>query len=192
MANTWLSWAENVLAVVGVFTSLYSAIIVILDRLGFYSWLGIQLRSKKLIGKIRSSGFNPDVIVGLGRSGAILGGILAGNMGVIPITVIDRTYEWSNGKSRRAIPIPFIKPEMISGKKVLLVDAAPHTGETCKMIKEELLTYSPKELRIASLFKYTYTIQVPDYYVSEVQKVRKMPWRFMQDYREDFSPKVNS
>ena len=192
MENTWLSWIENALAVIGIFTSLYSAIILILDRLGFYSWLGIQLRSKKLIRKIRNSGFIPDVIVGLGRSGAVLGGILAGNMGVIPITVIDRTYEWSNGKSRKVIPIPFIKPEMIAGKKVLLVDAAPHTGETCKMIKEELLDYSPKELRIASLFKYAYAIQVPDYFVSEVQKVRKMPWRFTQDYREDFSTKVDA
>lgn len=184
-----LDTLEKILTVIGIATSLYSLTLLIMDRMGYYSWFSIEYRSKKLIKQIKESGFAPDIIVGLGRSGAILGGILAGNMGVKTITVIDRAYKWQEEKTREVVPVSLINLEMLRGKKVLLVDAAPHTGETCKVIKEELLKAQPTEVKIASLFKVLYTVQVPDYYINEVEKVRKMPWRFSFEYREDFTQK---
>ena len=180
---------EKLLTAIGVVTSLYSLTLLVLDRFGYYSWFGIEYRSKKLVKQIRERGYSPDIIVGLGRSGAVLGGILAGNLGVKPITVIDRMYEWENDKSREVIPVSLINLNMLTGMKILLVDAAPHTGATCKAIRDELLKANPADLKIASLFKGAYTVQVPDFYIDEVEKVRKMPWRFSHEYREDFTQK---
>lgn len=183
MAIVW-----GILGFIGSIASIYTAAVLILDKLGSYSWWSIYIRSRRLIKKIKMSGFSPDLVVGIGRSGAILGGILAGNLGVIPIAVIDRKYMWNKRKTRRVIPLVFVKEEDIRGKKILLVDAAPHTGETCKFLKDEIVKYSPVEVRTASLFKTKYTLQVPDFYISEVKKVKRMPWRFTEDYREDFAP----
>jgi uncharacterized protein len=180
---------SDILAVIGIATSVYSLIMLVLDRLGYYSWFGIEYRSKKLIKQIEASGFTPDIIVGLGRSGGVLGGILAGNLGVKPLAVIDRMYEWENDKTRKVVPVNVINLEILTGKKILLVDAAPHTGETCKEIRETLLKAHPAEIKIASLFKGKYTVQVPDFYINEVEKVKKMPWRFSHEYREDFTQK---
>jgi hypoxanthine phosphoribosyltransferase len=187
-----IKWFEIIFSLIGVMTSIYTISLIILDKLGYYSWFSITFRAKKLIRKIRESGYTPDIVVGLGRSGAVLGGLLAGNLGVLPITVVDRTYEWIDDKTRAVRPISFIAKGVFRGKKILLVDAAPHTGETCRAIKDELLKASPADLRIASLFKYTYTIQIPDFYIDEVQKVRKMPWRFSNEYREDFASRESS
>jgi hypothetical protein len=181
-----IQWLETILSLIGVVTSIYSISLVILDRLGYYSWFSIVLRSKKLITQIKRSGYSPDLVVGLGRSGSVLGGIIAGNLGVLPITIVDRTYEWIDEKTRVVKPITFVGERIFKGRKILLVDAAPHTGETCRAIKGELLKAAPIDVRVASLFKCTYTVQIPDYYVDEVKKVRKMPWRFSEEYREDF------
>jgi uncharacterized protein len=182
-----IQWLDSLLSIIGVITSVWSVILIILDKAGYYSWFSITLRSKKLISKIKASGYSPDLVVGLGRSGAVLGGILAGNLGVLPITVVDRTYEWVDERTRVVKPVSFVGKGILKGKKILLVDAAPHTGETCRAIKNELQKALPADIKIASLFKYKYTVQVPDYYVDEIQKVRKMPWRFSSEYREDFA-----
>lgn len=176
----------DVLGLLGTLASLYTTALVLLDRLGFYSWWGIYIRSRQLVNKIKASGYSPDLVVGIGRSGAILGGILAGNLGVLPITVVDREYIWHEG-TRHVKPLMFVKQEEIKGKKILLVDAAPHTGETSKIIKDKLNEFNPAELKLAYLFKTRYVLQKPDFYVKDVKKVRTMPWRFSADYREDFA-----
>jgi hypoxanthine phosphoribosyltransferase len=185
-----IDWLEAILALIGAATSVYSIALLGLDRMGYYSWISIRERSKKLLKKIKESGYAPELIVGLGRSGAILGGILAGNLGVVPITVVDRFYSWRDDKTREVVPILLIKEDMIRGKKILLVDAAPHTGETCKVIRDELMKMSPADIKVAALFKSAYTVLVPDFYINEVEKVRKMPWRFSGDYREDFTRRM--
>jgi hypoxanthine phosphoribosyltransferase len=115
----------TILTVLGSLASIGVASRVILEGLGFFSWLGVTYRAKLLIGKIRGSDYSPDVVIGLGRSGAILGGIIAGNLGVKLITVIDRRYDWSSNRIRTVVPVSFLDPQKIKGKKVLLVDAAP-------------------------------------------------------------------
>lgn len=42
---------------------------------------------------IDESDFRPELVLGLGRSGAFVGGWLAGNLGSLPIEVIDRMHE---------------------------------------------------------------------------------------------------
>ena len=175
----------TILAVVGGIASIYSAVFAIIDKWGYFSWYGVTKRCKKLVNMMHQSNYSPDVIIGLGRSGAVIGGILAGNMGVIPITCMDRRYEWVN-KRRIVHPMHYLDPQKLSGKKILLVDAAPHTGETCKVVIEELQKMNPAEIRVAALFRTPYQVIVPDYYASTVKQVYKLPWRFSTAYKEDF------
>jgi len=177
----------NILAIVGTLSSIYTAFIVIRDKLGYYSWWSIESRSKYLIRKIKEEDYKPDMIIGLGRSGAILGGILSGNLGIIPITVVDRLYSWNQRNARTIEVLNFLQSEIISDKRILLVDAAPHTAETAKVIEESLLGMNPTEVRVASLYRTRNMLRIPDYYVKYEKQAKKMPWRFSEDFREDFA-----
>lgn len=77
-----LEWASYVLAVVGFGATVYKTIEVWLNLKNF-SWGDVDKYSKVLIKKIAKSYFVPDVIVGIGRGGAIIGSILSGNI-VVP------------------------------------------------------------------------------------------------------------
>ena len=175
----------KILGVIGTIAAIYMAGVRFAEQLGYFSWWGICIRSRKLLKKIKNSRFFPDLVIGVGRSGAVLGGILAGNLGVIPITIVDRRYDWI-GNTRQVIPLIFVKEQDVRGKRILLVDAAPHTGETLRVLKNKLMQFQPVELHTASLFKVKYSVETPDYYIKEVKKVKKMPWRFTKDYIEDF------
>lgn len=181
-------WAMlwKILVVIGAIATVYMAVVLIIERFGYFSWWGIRIRSKKLLEKIKNSGFSPELVIGVGRSGAVLGGILAGNLGVIPIAIVDRKYAWIKN-TRQIIPLVFIKEHEVKGKRILLVDAAPHTGETLRVLKNEIRQLQPAELRTVSLFKLKYSVETPDYYIKEVKKIRKMPWRFTKNYRENFA-----
>lgn len=175
-----------ILKVLGSLYALRFILVWIAERLGFFTWFRMRRQCLVLIEKIRDAPYIPDLVVGLGRSGAILGGIIAGNLGVLPIATVDREYRLSEGGARSVIPRLMIDREIIKGKRVLLVDALPHTGDTMRVIAEELKKCGPSEMKTASLYVEKYCIQRPDFYLKVVKKVRRLPWRFTKAWREDF------
>jgi hypoxanthine phosphoribosyltransferase len=44
----------------------------------------------KIVKHFRLQEFKPEIVVCLGRGGCVFGGLLAGNLGIIPIIGIDR------------------------------------------------------------------------------------------------------
>lgn len=83
------------------------------------SWLG------DIATQIRHSSFNPTRVVGLGRSGAILGGILAGNLGHLPVDVLERRLE-----GRKRILSTITEPQ------------ETYNGDSCEVaIREPMATW---------------------------------------------------
>jgi uncharacterized protein len=185
-----ISTLVNILACIGSVASIYAVGVMLADRMGWHhTWWGFGRESRRLVNRIRDSGFAPDIVVGIGRSGAVLGGILAGNLGNVPILVTDRKYTWEANK-RKIELLTSVSAEMVKSKKVLLVDAAPHSGETLSFVWQNLERHEPASIRVAVLVKTKYCTCRPHYYLKEVSDIRKMPWRFSKDYKEDYKPEA--
>lgn len=85
-----LEWAGYVLVIIGFGATIYKTVEVWLNLKSF-SWGDIDKYSKVLIKKISKDYFVPDIIVGIGRGGAIVGSILSGNI-VVPSESKGKKY----------------------------------------------------------------------------------------------------
>lgn len=150
---------------------------------GHITWKTVERGVVKLIKLIREDNFQPDVIVGLGRGGSIIGALLSGNLGVIPFTAIDRRYHWESKK--RSVSILDFGPITLENKRVLLATAEPYTGETLRAAVEYLQSRKPTETKVASLCKCEITTMVPHYYAFEIKSVEHVPWRILPAYVRD-------
>jgi len=68
------------------------------------TWFHVYRAAKRVLGDIECSDFKPDLIIGLGRSGAMFAGWLAGNLGSIPVYCVDRTYDDTSAVRRIEFP----------------------------------------------------------------------------------------
>ena len=185
----------NVFAILGGLLCLYE-IVVVMRRASRnwrrFSWDAIQKATDKLTQAITGSKFEPDLIVGLGRGGAIAAGLIAarlrqrasGDGRVIPISAIDRVYLTGRNGTRRDVVVAGIHALDVYGKRVLVLNADTYSGATLHKAVEALRPDEPKEIKTASLFVYMREGKKPAYAPSywgedvPVHKVNKrLPWR---------------
>ncbi len=170
------------LAFIGFVATLYKTIEVWINLRSF-GWQDIDKLVKKLIQEIEKDMFVPDVIVGIGRGGSILGAILSGNLKVpnkkrnIPLLGVDRLYEWHNGE-RAEVENKMIDFRPLAGKKVLLVAGDVLTGGTMKFFLHQLEAVGALEVRTASLVKGVTAAFQSDYYGKEISGDFRMPWMY--------------
>ena len=143
-----MHYVERVLAIVGGLASLGGLYLAWV----YWQWQR-RLRSEptwddalrvaeNVLESIQESGFNPHLVVGLGRSGGIWGGWLAGNLGTLPFALIDVEKEdedparririWHGEEVLSYIP-GYIqeRSENKTGKpRVLVVEGAATAGTT--------------------------------------------------------------
>lgn len=177
-----LDITSYVLAFVGFLATLYKTVEVWLN-LRRFSWTEVDKLTKKLIQQISSDMFVPDVIVGIGRGGAILGALLSGNLRVpgksrnIPLLVVERIYEWHDGE-RIEVENEMINLSPLRGKKILLVAGDVLTGGTMRFFLREIEQVEPQEVRTACLVKGVTSAYRPDYFGKEITGDFRMPWMY--------------
>ncbi len=179
-----LEWAGYVLAVIGFGATIYKTVEVWLNLKSF-SWGDVDKYSKVLIKKISKDYFVPDIIVGIGRGGAIIGSILSGNITVpsnqkgknIPVLGVDRLYEWQHG-ARVEIKNEMVDFSPLEGKKVLLVAGDIMTGGTIKFYAHQLEQAKVAELKTGCLVKGVTATFQPDYFGKEIPADFNMPWMY--------------
>ncbi len=174
--------ASYALAFVGFLATLYKTAEVWLNLRSF-SWAEVDKLVKKLISQMSSDMFVPDVIVGIGRGGSILGALLSGNLRVpdkmrnIPLLGVDRMYEWHDGE-RIEVENRMIDFAPLRGKKVLLVAGDVLTGGTMKFFLHEIEQVNPQEIRTACFVKGVTSAYRPDYFGKEITGDFRMPWMY--------------
>jgi len=177
-----LDIAGYVLAFIGFLATLYKTVEVWLNLRSF-SWAEVDKLTKKLILQIGNDMFVPDVIVGIGRGGSILGALLSGNLRVpnkkrnIPLLGVDRMYEWHDGE-RVEVENKMIDFAPLRGKKVLLVAGDVLTGGTMKFFLHQIEQVDPDEVRTACLVKGVTSAYRPDYFAKEITGDFRMPWMY--------------
>jgi len=163
----------------------------------YISWNRFYRLATLLHGRIRASGFEPEVIIGIARGGYMPARVLADLFGVMDLAAVKIEHYHGPRKSRRAIVRHPLAAD-ISGKRVLVVDDVSDSGETFGALFEHLATVGiPAELRTAVLHHKLTSSCTPDYHATRVLKWRwiSYPWALTEDLRvllESFSPRPES
>jgi len=186
-----IEWIGYILAFIGFLATVFKTAQVWLS-LKRFSWNDVDKYSKVIIKKIANDYFVPDVIVGIGRGGAIVGSILSGNISTpthkvrnIPFLGVDRLYEWQNGE-RVEVKNEMINLSPLVGKKVLLVAGDVLTGGTMKFFIRQLEKVNVAELKTSCLVKGVTSALQPDYFGKEIPANFNMPWMYKgYDYTRD-------
>jgi hypoxanthine phosphoribosyltransferase len=106
--------------------------------------------ARKVADKINSSGYKPDIIVGLARGGWVLARILCDFVGIKDLVSL-KVEHWGvtatpDGTAKLKHPLNVD----LTGKKVLVVDDITDTGESMRVTVEYLKSLNPSEIRSAA------------------------------------------
>jgi hypoxanthine phosphoribosyltransferase len=143
-----------------------------------------QYRLAKVVaGKIRSSGYRPDIIIAIGRGGYIPARILCDLLLISRLTSVKAEH-WGTPaeKDERAV-IRFPVCTDIRGERVLIVDDVTDTGDTLRAVLDHVKDLGPAEVRTAVLHHKEVSGFVPDY-LAEVCPVWRWivyPWAIHED-----------
>lgn len=149
------------------------------------SWLDFWSKTQELLSKIEGSGYKPDIVISVGRSGAVVGGILATNLGSIRHVAIDRTVvvkHQDKGPGRTDINIDdtmIPNVESLNGKKILVVMSECETGMTLRQTYDFFQeNVSEVTTKTAVLFRRENVHFLPDYFViSADENWLQLPFR---------------
>ena len=148
------------------------------------SWKKVEKEILVKRDELLMNNYTPSLIVGIGRGGCVIGALLSGLFGNIPILVIDRVYEWIDGECRKEFLLENIK---ISSnlEKVLLVAGELHSGKTAKMYKDYFIKMGAKEIEILTFITEKFpTEQKAKYSCIETNKPDiQLPWMLTKNYK---------
>jgi hypoxanthine phosphoribosyltransferase len=132
--------------------------------------------------KINSSGFKPDLIVGLARGGWVLARVLCDLVGVKDLVSL-KVEHWGvtatpdgNAKLGHDLNVD------LSGKKVLVVDDITDTGDSMQVAVEYIRSLDPSEVKTATLQHIRDSKFKSDFIGEEIDWVWVVfPWNFTED-----------
>ncbi len=143
----------------------------------------------RLIEQIRRVGFQPDVVIGIGRSGAFLGGWIAGNLGSLPIDIVDRhhTDDPSNPANYTGIEqrIGLLRTLYGDTAKALIVEGATTSGVSLQQCSKHLKTFAPGwTCKYAVLYEVETSKFPTDFVARRIKRApRRYPWHKTVDYK---------
>jgi hypoxanthine phosphoribosyltransferase len=130
-------WVIAVLTIILFLFALKFLIIFILEMFNFrISWERVLKGVIKFIKDFeeKSEKYVPDLVIGVGRSGAIFGATLAANLGNKPfLSLHDEKFEDEYGNRRVKINVPLkLDSEELKNMKILITFAYVNSGETLR------------------------------------------------------------
>jgi hypoxanthine phosphoribosyltransferase len=184
----------NIVEVAIFILSLIASIVTIFGKGVFANkamdWTYCYEIAENVLNKIEKSGKSFDVVIGIGRSGGIWGGWLAGNLGSVPFYCIDIKYSVDKNGDRK-IEFPFsidVLSVILKNKKsVLIIEGAASTGATFQEFrKKHTEFFSEINFIYAVLFKNSAASISIDYVGKEVDDhwPDKFPWHYREKYQK--------
>ena len=149
-----------------------------------YSWCELEVGIKELRQRLIQSRYNPSLIVGVGRGGAIVSALLSGSLNHIHFIALEREYDWSQKKRNCKIfdDVKFSR----NLDRVLLVSGDLVTGGTAEVFTEYLIKLGAKEIKFMTFLKVKTATKIPDYFYIETDSCDfKLPWMLTDDYLKD-------
>jgi len=182
--------------VLGGLVTVITVIVVLVKSIRMVKWRRMltwdkSLRvAEKVLKDIQESGWNPELVIGIGRSGGIWGGWLAGNLGSLPFGVVDNKYtvqdafkvDFPGGKE---IITALIKSHP-SVKRILIVEGATSGGKTPTEFKKSFSEiFDGIEIKFAVLYLNPASIARIDFVGQKGPEPwpKKFPWHCSDLYR---------
>ena len=138
--------------------------------------------ARQVATKINSSGYRPDIIVGLARGGWVLARVLCDLIGIKDLVSL-KVEHWGvtatpDGKAQLKYPLNVD----LTGKNVLVVDDITDTGESMRVTLEYLKSLKPSEIKTAALRHINTSKFLPDYFGEQISwRWVIFPWNFTED-----------
>ncbi len=145
------------------------------------SWTEIERHCGKLANIIRSSGFLPDVIVGIQRGGCIPAVVLSHFLGVRYFYTLGMRTTTSNdvrAVRQRPTITADLPRRLVSGKKVLLIDDVTNSGSTLSTAKNHMIELNCTDVKSAVVVWDTVNVDCcqADYYAIRADSWVVFPW----------------
>ena len=138
--------------------------------------------ARQVADKINSSGYKPDIIVGLARGGWVLARVLCDFVGVKDLVSL-KVEHW--GVTATPDGTAQLKQTLnvdVTGKKVLVVDDIADSGESMRVTVDYIKSLNPTEVRTATLQHLETSKFRADYVGEELPWVWVIfPWNFTED-----------
>jgi hypoxanthine phosphoribosyltransferase len=154
-------------------------------RCELISWERFYALARQLAFTIRESGFQPELIVAIGRGGYMPARIVSDYLDVFDLTDIRIEHYHGVHKAHLA-RVRYPLAAETRGKRVLLVDDVSDTGDTFDVATQHLRNRGqPAEIRTAVLHHKIVSRFTPDFYSEVVSEWRWIiyPWAIMEDLR---------
>lgn len=148
------------------------------------SWRKVEKGIKQLKADLIQANYYPTLIVGIGRGGAVIGALLSGTLGNVPIIVIDRVYDWTSKERKEDVCEKIRISKNIN--KVLIVAGELHSGNTAKIYTEYFEDMGAKEIRMLTYMKEPYPTFKPDFsYIETNNSNIRFPWMITKEYKRE-------
>ena len=147
------------------------------------SWRRVVRDSKTLSNLIKTSGYDPNIVVAVCRGGVVPARLMCDFLHIKDLTTIKVEHWGMVATPTEKAVIKFPLYVDIRDKRVLLVDDITDTGDTLRVSLEHLKTFEPKEIRTAVLIHKIISAFLPDYYVRKITQWRWVifPWHIWED-----------
>lgn len=117
--------------------------------------------------------YDPEVVVGIARAGAIPGAIVAS---ILRVEFYAMRISRKAGDEVRARPeVLSAAPPQVAGRRVLIVDEIATSGETLRLALAAVRDAHPAEVRTATSFA-RHRGYKPDYFALETDATVIFPW----------------
>lgn len=152
-------------------------------RCELISWPETYRLCLKLSRQIRSSGYQPDIVIAIARGGYIPARLLCDFLDLSSLTSIKIKHYLSgtNKQKKASLDLPLCAE--IRGLKVLLVDDVNDSGDTLELAISYLQTLQPGELKTAVMHQKMTSHCPINYYAKKIVKWRWLiyPWAVFED-----------
>jgi hypoxanthine phosphoribosyltransferase len=133
--------------------------------------------------RIRQSGFQPDLIVGVSRGGWAPGRILSDLLENTHTANIKIEFYTGLGKTSRKPVVTQPISEDISNKNILVVDDVSDTGESLLVALDHVKEKNPANVKTATVFYKPHSKLKPDYFAGETSDWIIFPWERLEATR---------
>ncbi len=146
------------------------------------SWDEAYRLAKILAHKIKSSGFKPDLVIGIARGGLVPARVVCDFLLQKDLAVI-KVEHWGIAATLGKAKIKFPLPVDIKGKKILIVDDVADTGDTFSVVMDYITEKKTSEVKTAVLHYKTCSTCIPDYWAEKQDDWKWIiyPWAVYED-----------